>query len=119
MGDLTALVKLVMLIEQIPSDGCCVDPGAKILAEASIFHHVGTKLLSTVALDFLAKVVEVLNCGEVTMLFGSRLIIHDGKKGEHKEGSTDGGKVDRGEVGSARGALIGCRKGSGSSKGGQ
>ena len=42
------------------------------------------------------------------MLFSSRLVIHDGKKGEHKEGSTDGREVDRGEIGSDRGALVGC-----------
>ncbi len=61
MRDLTVLIKLVMLIEQIPSDDGCVDTGAKILAEALIFHHIGTQLLSTAVLNFLAKVVEVLN----------------------------------------------------------
>jgi hypothetical protein len=70
VGDLTALIKLVMLIEQIPSVDGCVDTDAKILTEASIFHHVGTQLLSTLVLDFLAKAVEVLNCGEVMALFG-------------------------------------------------
>ena len=65
MGDLTALLKLVMLIEQIPRDDGCVDTGAKILAEVSIFHHVGTQLLSTAVLALLAKAVEVLNCSEV------------------------------------------------------
>ena len=62
MGDLTVLIKLVMLIEQIPSVDGCVDTGAKIFVEASIFRHVGTQLLSTLVLDFLAKAVEVLNC---------------------------------------------------------
>ena len=83
-----------------------MDTGAKVLAEASIFRHIGAQLLSTAVLDFLAKAVEVLRCGEVTTTFGSRLVIHDGEKGEHKEGSTDGGEVDRREVGSARGALV-------------
>ena len=68
VGDLTALIKLVMLIEQISSVDVCVDTGAKM--HALIFHHVGTQLLSTPVLDFLAKVVEVLNCGEVKTLFG-------------------------------------------------
>ena len=80
MGDLTALIKLVMLIEQIPSIDGCVDTSPKIFAEASIFRCVGAQLLPTPVLDFLAKVVKVLNCGEVTMLFGSWLIIHDGKR---------------------------------------
>ncbi len=96
MGDLTALLKLVMLIEQIPSNDGSVDTGAKILVEASIFCHFGRQHLSTAVLDFLAKAVEVLSCGEITMLFGSWLVVHDGKKGEHKEYSTDAEEVDRG-----------------------
>jgi hypothetical protein len=79
VGDFTALIKLVMLIEQIPSVDGYVDTGAKIDTEVLIFRHIGTQLLSTPVLDFLAKAVEVLNCGEVTMLFGSWLIVHYGK----------------------------------------
>ena len=79
MGDLTALIKLVMLIEQILRIDGCVDTGAKIFAKALIFRHVGTQRLSTPVLDFLAKAVEVLNCGEVMTLFGLWLILHDGK----------------------------------------
>ena len=110
MGDLTALLKLVLLIEQIPSND---DTGAKILAEASIFRHFGTERRTTVVLDFLAKALEVLNCGKVTTSLGSWLVVHDGKKGEYKEGSIDGGEFDRGVFGSARGALVGCSRGSG------
>ena len=71
VGDLTALIKLVMLIEQIPSIDGCVDTASKILAEASIFSAFDAQLLATPVLDFLAKAVEVLNCSEVMALFGS------------------------------------------------
>ncbi len=80
MGDLTALLKLVMLIEQIPSNDGCVDTGANILMQALIFRRVGTQLLSTAVLEFLAKAVEVLNCHAVRTLFGLWVLVHDGKK---------------------------------------
>mgnify|MGYP006144668041 CR=1 FL=1 len=90
MGDLTALLKLVMLIEQIPSIDGCVDTGAKVLAEASIFRHVGTQLLSTAVLDFLAKAVEVLNRSEVTTSIGSWLVVHDGENAAGMEKRSEG-----------------------------
>jgi hypothetical protein len=76
-----------MLIEQSPSVDGCVDTRAKILAEASIFRPFDTQLLSTPVLDFLAKVIKILDSGEVTASFGLWLVVHGGKKGrEHKEG---------------------------------
>jgi len=79
VGDLTALIKLVMLIEQFPSIDGCVDTASKILAEASIFSAFDAQLLATPVLDFLAKAVEVLNHREVTTSFGSWLVVHDGE----------------------------------------
>ena len=54
-----------MLIEQSPSGDGCVDTGAKILAEASIFHPFDTQLLSILVSDFLAKAKKILDSGEV------------------------------------------------------
>jgi hypothetical protein len=64
VGDLTVLIKLVMLIEQFPSIDGSVDTGSEIIAEASIFRAFDAQLLAAPVLDFLAKAVEVLNCRE-------------------------------------------------------
>ena len=90
MGDLTALIKLVMLIEQFPSINGCVDTAAKILTEALIFCDFDAHLLATPVLDFLAKAVEVLNHGEVTALFGSWLVVHDGERAAGMEKRSEG-----------------------------
>ena len=89
MEDLTTIIKLVMLIEQIPSIDGSLDTDAKILTEASIWHRA----LPTLVLDFLAKAIEVLNCGKVTALFGLWLIVYDG--GDLKESSKDGERLAR------------------------
>ncbi len=90
MGDLTALIKLVMLIEQFPSIDGRVDTGSEIIAEASIFSAFDAQLLATPVLDFLAKAVEVLNRREVTTSFGSWLVVHDGENAAGMEKRSDG-----------------------------
>ena len=80
MGDLTALIKLVMLIEQIPSIDGCVDTGAKILAEASIFHHVGTNLLPRPALNLLGHHEELVEGGDFPLTLGRWLLGHHGRR---------------------------------------
>jgi hypothetical protein len=90
VGDLTALIKLVMLIEQFPSIDGCVDIDSKIIAEASIFSALDAKLLATPVLDFLAKAVEVLNRREVTTSFGSWLVVHDGENAAGMEKRSEG-----------------------------
>ena len=90
MGDLTALIKIVMLIEQFPSIDGCVDTDSKIIAEASIFSALDAKLLATLVLDFLAKAVEVLNRREVTFSFGSWLVVHGGESAAGMEKRSEG-----------------------------
>ena len=90
MGDLTALIKLVMLIEQFPSIDGRVDTGSKIIAEASIFGAFDAQLLATPVLDFFAKAVEVLNRREVTTSFGSWLVVHDGENAAGMEKRSEG-----------------------------
>jgi hypothetical protein len=90
VGDLTALIKLVMLIEQFPSIDGSVDTGSEIIAEALIFSAFGAELLVTPVLDFLAKAVEVLNRPEVTTSFGLWLVVHDGENVAGMEKRSEG-----------------------------
>ncbi len=107
VSDLTTRIKLVMLIEQSPSVDGCVDTGAKILAEASIFRPFDAQLLSTPVLDFLAEAIKILDSREVTTSFCLWLVVHGvEKEAEEHEGTRHPGDVGGGDVWSS--CYVGC-----------
>ena len=84
VSDLTTRIKLVMLIEQSPSVDGCVDTGAKILSEASIFRPFGAQLLFTPVLDFLAEAIKILDSREVATSFCLWLVVHGVKREKNR-----------------------------------
>ena len=76
----TAPEYVSQLQHMLPSVDGCVDTGAKILAEASIFHPFDAQLLSTPGLDFLVEAIKILDSGEVMASIGLWLVVHGGKK---------------------------------------
>ena len=66
--------KFVCLHEQRPGDDGHMDRCPEVVAEATILCSIRTEFLPGTALDFLGDTVEILDCRELTLTFGSWLL---------------------------------------------